>query len=101
MQQKIFRNQTKELKLKVRSLDIIGSTKKKKMYTISSPRAVIKMEKRVKITALLNIGADVNVMTAKIADAINLPILEITPMEIEIFTDYNAQLIRIYREIDI
>jgi hypothetical protein len=77
------------LKLKIRFLDIIGSIKKKGIYAISSPRAVIEMERKVKITALLNIGADVNIMTVKVADAANLPILEITPIEAEIFTGYN------------
>jgi hypothetical protein len=56
---------------------------------MSSPRAVIKIEKRVKMAVLLNIGADINVMIVKVADAINLPILEITSIETETFTDYN------------
>jgi hypothetical protein len=59
------------------------------------------MKKRVKVTALLNTGADVNIMTAEIADVINLFILEITPIEIETFTGYNAQLVRICREVNI
>jgi hypothetical protein len=71
-------------------LDIIGSTKKKRMYAVSSPRAVIKMKRRVKVTVLLNIGANINIMTVKIADVANLLILEIIPMETEIFTGYNA-----------
>jgi hypothetical protein len=71
------------------------------MYTISSPRAVIKIERKVKITTLLNIRADVNVMTAKIADITNLSILEIIPIKAETFTGHNAQLIGIYREINI
>jgi hypothetical protein len=101
VQQKIFRSQTKELKPKIRSLNIIKSTRKKEMYAMSSPRAVIEMKERVKITALLNTGADINVITAKVADATNLPILEITPIEAETFTGHNAQLIRICREINI
>jgi hypothetical protein len=48
------------------------------------------MEERVKVTALLNIGADINIMIVKIADAANLPILEITPIKIEIFTGHNV-----------
>jgi hypothetical protein len=68
---------------------------------MSSPRAVIKIEKKIKVTALLNIGADVNVMIAEIADITNLPILEIIPIKVEIFTGYNAQLIGICREINI
>jgi hypothetical protein len=71
-------------------LDIIGSTRKKEMYAMFSPRAVIKVERRVKVAILLNIKADINVMTAKIADAANLPILEIISIEIEIFTGHNA-----------
>jgi hypothetical protein len=71
------------------------------MYAMSSPRAVIKIKERVKVTALLNIGADVNVMTAKIADAVNLLILEIIPLKIETFTGHNAQLLGICREINI
>jgi hypothetical protein len=68
---------------------------------MSSPRAVMKVEKRVKVAALLNIGADINIMIAEIADAANLPILEITPIEAEIFTGHNAQLVRICREINV
>jgi hypothetical protein len=60
------------------------------MYAMFSPRAVIKVERRVKVAILLNIKADINVMTAKIADAANLPILEIISIEIEIFTGHNA-----------
>jgi hypothetical protein len=71
-------------------LDIIGSIKKKEMYTMSSPRAVIKMKKRIKVIALLDTGTDINIMIAKIADAINLLILKITSMEAETFTDYNT-----------
>jgi hypothetical protein len=40
-------------------------------------------------------------MTIKIADAANLPILEIIPIKIKTFTGYNTQLIGIYREINI
>jgi hypothetical protein len=68
---------------------------------MSSPRAVIKMEGKIKIAALLDIEADINVIIAKIADAANLPVLEIIPIETEIFTGYNAQLVEIYREINI
>jgi hypothetical protein len=82
-------------------LNIIGSIKKKEIYAISSPRAVIKIKRRVKMAILLNTGADINVMTAEVADAANLPILEIIPMETEIFTGYNTQLVGIYREINI
>jgi hypothetical protein len=53
------------------------------------------------MTALLNTETDINVIIAKIADAINLPILEITSIEIKTFTGYNTQLIRIYREINV
>jgi hypothetical protein len=60
------------------------------MYAMSSPRAVIKIKEKVKVVTLLNTRANVNVMTAKIADAINLPILEIIPIEAETFTGYNA-----------
>jgi hypothetical protein len=41
------------------------------------------------MTVLLNTGADINVMTVEIADAANLPILEITPLKAETFTGYN------------
>jgi hypothetical protein len=68
---------------------------------VFSPRAVIKIERKVKVAALLNTGTDVNIIIAKVADIANLSILEITPIEAETFTGYNAQLIRIYREIDI
>jgi hypothetical protein len=71
-------------------LNIIKSIKKKEIYAVFSPRAVIKMEGKIKIAALLNIRADVNVMIVKVADVANLPILKITPLKIEIFTDYNA-----------
>jgi hypothetical protein len=71
-------------------LDIIGSTKKKGMYTIFSPRAVIKIKRRVKVIALLNTRTDINIMTVKIADAANLFILEIIPIEVKTFTGYNA-----------
>jgi hypothetical protein len=40
-------------------------------------------------------------MTVKVADAINLPILEITPLKIETFTGRNAQLLGICRKINI
>jgi predicted aspartyl protease len=101
VQQKMFRSQAKELKPKVRSLDIIGSTRKKGMYAVSSPRAVVEVEGRVKVAALLDTGADVNVMTAEVADAANLPVLEITPLEAETFTGHNAQLLGICREVDV
>jgi predicted aspartyl protease len=71
------------------------------MYAVSSPRAVVEVEKKVKVAALLDTGADVNVMTAKVADAANLPVLEITPIEAETFTGHNAQLVRICREVDV
>jgi hypothetical protein len=82
-------------------LDIIRSIKKKAIYTISSPRAVIEMEKKVKVTALLDTKTDINVITAEVADVINLLILEIISIKIKIFTGYNAQLIGIYREINV
>jgi hypothetical protein len=53
------------------------------------------------MVALLNTEANINVITAKIADATNLPILEITPIKAKTFTGHNAQLIKIYREINI
>jgi hypothetical protein len=59
------------------------------MYAVSSPRAVIKMEKRVKVAVLLNIGADINVMIIKIADVTNLSIFEIIPIETKTFTGHN------------
>ena len=71
------------------------------MYAMSSPRAVIKMEERVKIAALLDTETDVNVMTTEVADAANLPILEITPLEIETFTDYPTQLLGICRKVNV
>jgi hypothetical protein len=70
-------------------LNIIRSTRKKGIYAISSPRAVIKVKKRIKVTVLLDIEADINVIIAKVADAANLFILEIIPMEAETFTGYN------------
>jgi hypothetical protein len=82
-------------------LNIIGSIKKKKIYAIFSPRAVIKIERKVKVTVLLDIGADINVITAKIADIVNLSVLEIISLEVETFTGYNAQLLGIYREINV
>jgi uncharacterized protein YuzE len=60
------------------------------MYAMSSPRAVIKIERKVKITTLLDIRANVNIITIEIADAANLFILEITPIETETFTGHNA-----------
>jgi hypothetical protein len=57
---------------------------------MSSPRAVVEIEKRVKMTILLNIKADINVITIKIADVTNLPILEIIPIKTETFTGYNV-----------
>jgi predicted aspartyl protease len=103
VQQKMFRSQAKELlaKPKVRSLDVIGSTRKKGMYAVSSPRAVVEVEGRVKVAALLDTGADVNVMTVEVADAANLPVLEITPLEAETFTGHNAQLLGICRKVDV
>jgi hypothetical protein len=59
------------------------------------------MEKKVKVIVLLDIRADVNIIIAKVADIINLFILEIIPIEIKIFTGHNAQLIGIYREVNI
>jgi hypothetical protein len=71
------------------------------MYAVSSPRAVIEIKRKIKVAALLDTETNVNVMTAKIADAVNLFILEIISMEVETFTGHNAQLIRICREINI
>jgi hypothetical protein len=71
-------------------LDIIGSIRKKKIYAMFSPRAVIKIERRVKVIALLDTEADINVMIVKVADAINLPIFEITSLKAEIFTGHNT-----------
>jgi hypothetical protein len=53
------------------------------------------------VAALLNIRADINIMIIEIADAANLPILEIIPLKIKTFTGYNAQLLGIYREINV
>jgi hypothetical protein len=53
------------------------------------------------VATLLDTGADVNVMTIKIADATNLPVLEITPLKTEIFTGHNTQLLGICREINV
>jgi len=71
------------------------------MYIVFSPRAVIKVERKVKMITLLDTKADVNVITVKIADAANLPILKIIPLKVETFTGYNAQLLGIYRKINI
>jgi hypothetical protein len=71
-------------------LDIIGSTKKKGIYAVSSPRAVMKVKGKVKMAILLDTEADINVMTAEIADVINLFILEIILMEAETFTGHNV-----------
>jgi predicted aspartyl protease len=71
------------------------------MYPMSSPRAVVEVEGRVKVAALLDTGADVNVMTAEVADAANLPVLEITPLEAETFTGHSAQLLGICRKVDV
>jgi hypothetical protein len=68
---------------------------------MSSPRAVIEIKGRVKMAVLLNIRADVNIITTKIADAANLPVFEITPIKVETFTGHNAQLVGICREINI
>jgi hypothetical protein len=68
---------------------------------MSSPRAVIEVKGKIKVVTLLNTGADVNIMTAKIADVTNLPILEIISMEVKTFTGHNTQLIGICREINI
>jgi hypothetical protein len=57
---------------------------------MSSPRAVIEIKKKVKVIALLDIGADINVITVEIADAADLLILEIIPIKVKIFTDYNT-----------
>jgi hypothetical protein len=65
-------------------LDIIRSIRKKGMYAVFSPRAVIKIKRKVKMAILLNIGADINVMIIKVADAANLPIFEITSLKAEI-----------------
>jgi hypothetical protein len=71
-------------------LDIIGSIKKKEIYTMSSPRAVIKIKERIKVAALLDTGADINIIIIKVADAANLFILEIIPIETETFTGHNV-----------
>jgi hypothetical protein len=71
------------------------------MYAVSSPRTVIEIERKIKVAALLNIGADINIITVKVADAANLSILEITLLKAKIFTGYNTQLLGIYREINI
>jgi hypothetical protein len=71
-------------------LNIIRLTRKKEIYAVSSPRAVIKIKRKVKVTTLLNTGTDVNIIIVKIADAANLFILEITPIETETFTGHNA-----------
>jgi hypothetical protein len=57
---------------------------------MSSPRAVIKVKGKLKVIALLNIKTDINIITAKVADVINLPILEIIPLEVKTFTGHNA-----------
>jgi hypothetical protein len=82
-------------------LDIIESIRKKGIYIMFSPQAVIKIERKIKIVVLLNTRADINVIIAEVADAINLFILEITSLKVEIFTGHNAQLLKIYREIDV
>jgi hypothetical protein len=71
-------------------LNIIGSIKKKGIYAISSPRAVIKIEGKIKIAVLLDTGADINIMIVKVADVVNLFIFKITSIKVKIFTDYNA-----------
>jgi hypothetical protein len=60
------------------------------MYAVSSPRAVIKIERKVKVAVLLDTGADINIIIVKIADAANLLILEITPIKVKTFTGYNT-----------
>jgi hypothetical protein len=60
------------------------------MYAIFSPRAVVKIKGRIKVTTLLDIKTDINIMTAEIANAINLLILEIIPIKAKIFTGYNT-----------
>jgi hypothetical protein len=60
------------------------------MYAIFSPRAVIKVKKRIKIIALLDTKTDINIIIAKIADAANLFILEIISIEIKTFTGHNT-----------
>jgi hypothetical protein len=86
----MFRSQIKELKLKVRSLNIIGSIRKKGMYAMSSPRAVVEVEGRVKVVVLLDTGADVNIIIVEVADVVNLSIFEITLIKVETFTGYNV-----------
>jgi hypothetical protein len=61
----------------------------------------VKIEGRVKMTVLLDIRADINIMITEIADVVNLPILEIISLKIEIFTGYLTQLLGIYRKINI
>jgi hypothetical protein len=60
------------------------------MYAVFSPRAVVEVKERIKVAALLDIGADVNVITVKVVNAANLSVLEITPMEVKTFTGYNV-----------
>jgi hypothetical protein len=50
----------------------------------------MKIKEKIKITALLDTGTDINIITVKIADATNLSILEIIPLKAETFTDYNC-----------
>jgi hypothetical protein len=71
-------------------LNIIESIRKKGIYVIFSPRAVIEIKKRIKVAALLDIRTDINIMTIEIADVINLPIFEIISLEAETFTGYNT-----------
>jgi hypothetical protein len=60
------------------------------MYAVSSPRAVIKIKRKIKVAALLDTEADVNIIIIKVADVANLPILEIISIEAETFTGHNA-----------
>jgi hypothetical protein len=85
----------------MRFLNVIGSIKKKGIYAMFSPKAVIKIKGKVKVITLLNIRADVNIIIIKVADAANLFILEIIPLETKIFTGYNAQLLGICRKINV
>jgi hypothetical protein len=53
------------------------------------------------MAVLLNTKADINIIIIKVADVTNLFILEIIPIKVKIFTGHNAQLIGIYREINV
>jgi hypothetical protein len=71
-------------------LDIIESIKKKGMYIVFSPRAVIKIEGKIKMVTLLDTGANINVIIIEVADIANLFVFEIIPLKVEIFTGYNV-----------